>query len=219
MPELLIVIPVLGRPQRAQPVYESAATTNVPHRVLFLCSPGDDLQRAACLETGADVAEVEWEPGPGDWARKIEAAIAESEESWIFTGADDLRFHDGWASEALRAAARTGCRVIGTNDLGNPAVKRGNHSTHSLVARSYVEQQGTIDGVGLFHLGYSHNFSDTEMVETAKARGEFAFAAESVVEHLHPDWLKAERDATYERGKRHFTADRRLFNSRRRLWT
>ncbi len=52
------------------------------------------------------------------------------------------------------------------------------------------------------------------------ARGEFAFARRSHVEHMHPSWKKAEMDSTYERAldSVRFRADRELLNQRRSLW-
>jgi hypothetical protein len=217
--ELLIILPVLARPARARRVFESArAATDVPHRILFLCSPFDRAEWRACRKTGADVLTVEWQPGRGDWARKINHAYRGSEEPWLFLGADDLDFKRGWAGEAMAVAQETGCGVIGTNDLGNPRVLAGRHSTHPLVSRRYADELGSIDGPGeIVHEGYDHQYCDDELVLTAQRRAEWAFAAESVVEHLHPFFKKALMDATYAKATRETAADRRLFLSRRRL--
>jgi hypothetical protein len=217
--EILIAIPVLGRPWRAASVYESATgATDVPHRVVFLVSPADDAQRAACVATGAEVIDVSWSPGPGDWARKINAAYYRSDEPWIFLGADDLCFCDGWASAALAVGEETDAGVVGTNDDGNPRVKAGQHSTHPLVRRSYVDALGTIDGIGILCEQYDHQYSDDELVETAKSRGAWAFARDAEVEHLHPYFGKAEMDETYEKALRATQADKTLFERRRHLW-
>jgi hypothetical protein len=78
---------------------------------------------------------------------------------------------------------------------------------------------GTVDEPGrLLHEGYGHNFVDNELVETAKTRDAWTFAADSIVEHLHPSWGKAERDQTYNIGRARFDADRRYFQRRQRLW-
>jgi len=102
---------------------------------------------------------------------------------------------------------------------------RGRHATHPLVRRSYVEEHGTIDEPGkVLHEGYDHQWVDNELVETAKARGAWAFAKNSHVEHLHPFWpdgkggKKGEMDATYEKALSSPRKDMALFRSRRRLW-
>ncbi len=218
MADLLLIIPVLGRPARARPLYESASqATDVPHRILFVCSPNDLEQTHACVATGADVELVPWEAGWGDWARKVNLAYRISDEPWLFLGADDLCFCEGWASKALARAADFG--VVGTNDLGNPRVLRGEHSTHPLVRRSYADEHGTIDGPGVVCEEYDHQFVDDELVETAKARGAWTFAEDAWVEHLHPYFQKGMADATYAKATRNTLADRKLFRERRKLWT
>lgn len=217
--ELLIIIPVLNRPARAIEVFKSATeNTDVPHRVLFICSLGDEAEIEACRATGA-IADVFPEPaGPGDWAKKLNYAYRGSFEPWLFCGADDLRFHPGWASEALTIGEHTQAGVVGTNDLGNPRVISGRHSTHPLIRRRYADERGTIDQPrAMAHEGYDHQFVDDEIVQTAIKRGEWAFARASVVEHLHPFFEKAPMDSTYEKGLRATARDRALFVKRRRL--
>jgi len=216
-----ILLPVLSRPQNAQKVVDSIhAGTELPHTILFLCTPGDTAQIDACAATGAVIRMV---PG-GDYqyARKINAGaiwpIRADQHPWLFLGADDLHFHPGWDHEALAEHERTGKLVIGTNDLGNPTVVQGKHATHSLVHRDYLAL-GTIDEPGkLLHEGYCHNFTDTEFCATAKRRDEFAFAFASHVEHQHWLWGKGKDDATYELGRVRYRADSRTFAKRKRLW-
>lgn len=222
MNEVVIIIPVLGRPERVEPLLASLerGRGETPYRALFVASPGDRGELRAIQRAGADVLVASWPPGDADWAMKTNLACRETSEPWIFTGADDLCFCEGWADRALECAAageRVG--VVGTDDLGNAKVRAGQHSTHSLVRRAYVQRRGTVDERGkLLHEGYSHNFSDCELVETAKARGAWLFCAESRVEHLHPNWSKGRGDRTYQKGQRHFARDRALFQRRRRLW-
>ncbi len=214
---ILIAIPVLGRPTRARAIVRSIhAATRTPYRILFLCSRGDHNEITACRRTGETADVFPFEAGSGDWAKKLNYAISGSDEEWIFTGADDLRFEDGWDVEALRVAEETGAGVIGTNDLHNPRVLRGEHSTHSLIRRSYAEV-GAIDGGPILHEGYDHQYPDDELVATAKWRGAWAFAPEAKIEHLHPYFKKSPWDSTYRKALRASAADRQLFVKRRRL--
>lgn len=222
MSGVLVVIPVLGRPANAGPVAISLldSQVDVPLRPVFVCNVDDTPMIEAALATFSEIMLIP-PRAPGDYARKVNAAIANRrfDEPWIFTGADDLRFHQGWADAAIAVAVQAGCSVIGTNDLGNPTVMRGFHSTHSLVSRLYVEQEGTIDEKGkALHEGYDHQYVDTEFVETARARGEFAFAADSKVEHLHPFWKKSETDDVYRLAMAEAHSDRALYLRRRGLW-
>lgn len=195
-------------------------------RVLFIASDGDRKEIKAIrslMRSKLPVGILIVDPHPhGDYAFKINRGVLATGEPWIFQAADDLRFHDGWLDEAVRVAGLNGARVIGTDDRCNPRVRSGRHSTHSLVARSYVEEVGTGDRPGhMLHEGYEHGFVDDELVWIARRRGEFAFSYGSVVEHLHPRNRQEQiaLDATYEKaldGRAH-ARDRALFRRRQRL--
>lgn len=211
-----IVIPMLGRPHTVAPLVESIlATTPDPH-IMFGCSTGDlDVIRAV---DGFDWFEV---PGPfvGDYARKINIGFTMSDDPLLFTGACDIKFHPGWF-EAATAKLDGTVGVVGTNDLGSKRVMVGDHSTHSLVTRDYVERFGTIDEPGVvLHEGYHHEFVDDEFVQTAMHRGMWAFAEDSHVEHLHPAWGKAPMDRTYRMQRRRMQQGRRIYATRNHLWT
>lgn len=189
------------------------ATTGHALRVLFIASPGDHAEREALLEAGLDFIEVD-----GNYAEKINAGVDATDEPLVFTGADDLKFHPGWLDAALDAMG-PGIGVVGTQDLCNPKVIRGEHATHFLVRRAYVEDFGTIDERGkLFHEGYPHEFVDDELIGTAKLRDAYAFAGDSVVEHLHPLAGKAPTDALYEASAERMRRGRPIFERRRKLW-
>jgi hypothetical protein len=219
MSSIDILIPVLGRPQNAQKVVDSIhANTVVPHTCIFICSRGDHAEIEACKATKVPVLLCDEDR----YAVKINKGATweyrDTPHELLFLAADDLAFHRDWDRAAIDEYHASGRPVIGTNDLGNKTVMAGEHATHSLVHRSYIEA-GTIDEPGkLLHEGYRHNFCDTEFVDTAKSRGAFTFAFESHVEHLHPFWQKGPDDLIYRKGRRTFPADRRTYYSRRPLW-
>lgn len=218
--ELVILVPVLGRPQNVAPLAESIkVNTATAYRLLWLCSPGDEEEIAACRATGGEVMVMSWQPGRADFAKKINHAFTHTSEPWLFQAADDLRFSPLWDVHALAVADHKSRGVIGTNDLGNPSVKRGTHSTHTLFSRTYIETHGgTVDRSGIvFSEAYDHQWCDNEFIETAKARGQFAFCRRAVVEHLHPHWGKSKMDATYEKAVANSRKDRELFAQRMRL--
>lgn len=218
-----VVLPVLNRPRRVAEVLASVRDSEreVPLRPLFMLCSGDVKELRFVRETTADFAVMGVGRKPGDYARKINAAVDMTQEPWIFTGADDLAFRAGWAEEAIAFAEKGGFRAVGVNDLGRWATRRGaNPSPHFLVHRSYVLEWGTVDQPGLlFHEGYDHNYVDTEFLWTAHARGEYGHCAAAVVEHLHPVWRKGHRDEVYKLGQRHASRDHRLFLRREKLWT
>lgn len=216
MADVAIIVPMLGRPHRVAPLLGSIYSASPEARVVFVCTP-DDSAVPAVEQAGYEPLFVKYRPR-GDYARKVQAGIEATDEPLIFTGADDLHFHPGWL-EAAAPLISDAVGVVGTNDLCNGRVIAGEHATHFLVARWYVEL-GTIDEPGvLFHHGYRHEFIDDELVGTAKRRGAWAFAADSLVEHLHPMAGKAPMDILYAEQKRRMGMSRALYQRRRRLWT
>jgi hypothetical protein len=225
-----VLLPVLGRPHRVTETMNSLTGSDARVEIspIYLVSPDDYSGQFEACEAAeddglaSDVIVVGWNSGSGDYARKINHGArfaCHLGADWVFLGADDLCFCENWASEAIRVGERTGRAVVGTDDLGNPSVRRGTHSTHPLVRVDYVARGGVVDEPAvLLYEGYDHQFAEAELVETAKARGEWVFAPESRVEHLHPFWGKAERDATYEKALARGAEDARLFASRRPLW-
>lgn len=186
------------------------------YRLLFVATGDDEAELTALSDAGADWIVPSAHRNTGDYARKINAGMRASIEPLIFTGADDLVFRPGWF-EAAVALIGAGVGVVGTNDLGNPDVVAGRHATHSLVDRQYAEVFGTYDCPGrIYHEGYDHNFCDVEFVQTAMRRHAWAFAPDSVVEHVHPSWKKADTDPTYELGRAQWTADARTWRNRKR---
>lgn len=213
-----ILVPMLGRPHRVEPLLETITATTPDARVLFLVSPTDAEVHRAIDRASADRLTVEG-PHPGDYARKINAGYRATDEPLLFLGADDLAFHPEWLEQATSRLA-PGIGVVGTNDLGSPRVITGQHATHSLVTRAYADRFGTIDQPGaILHEGYPHEFVDDELVETAKHRNAWAFARFSYVEHLHPAWGKAPLDKLYLNQRRRMDKGRRIYQERRHLWT
>lgn len=218
--DLVVLVPVLGRPHRVAPLIDSINESMAePFRLLFIGSPGDDLEHAAVKDAGADLLVIDDEPASGDYARKINAGYRETVEPLLFLAADDLHFHADWFEQAA-AKLEGSVQVVGTNDLGNPRVMAGDHSTHTLVTRWYVDTMGTADELGkVLHEGYPHEFVDDELVATAKHRGAWAFAADSHVEHLHPNWSKSPMDPLYAQQPKRMRVGRRIYEQRRPLWT
>lgn len=212
--EVAILIPVLRRPHRVRPVLDSiAAATPEPHRVLFIASPDDQLEHAVIGDVGGEMIVVD-----GNYAQKINAGVAHTTEPLILTGADDLHFHPGWLP-AARALLTATIGVVGTQDLCNGRVIRGEHATHFLMARWYAEL-GTLDGQpGPLCEEYLHEMVDDEVVATARYRGAWAFADNAIVEHLHPMVGKAPTDDLYDGQRRRMRFGRRVFQRRQHLWT
>lgn len=221
MTRIAILLPVLNRPSQAQRVVATIRQASAAaHRILFLCSPHDRRQIRAASACDAELLVVPWDLGPGDFAMKTNYGLACTDEEFVFCGADDLTFEDGWDTAALAVADEAGAGVIGTWDGANPVVKHGKHSTHSLVRRSYADEGGTLDGTGAIYCElYDHQCVDNELIEIAQARRAWAFAQHSRVLHHHPLYDRsASMDDTYRRALAHGKEDRVLFMQRRLAW-
>lgn len=217
MGDLVIAVPMLGRPHLVAPLVASIRAT-CEARIVFACTPGDTAAIHAVDASGCERLMVDRQP-VGDFARKINTVYRATVEPYIFVGASDLEFRPGWYEAAL-AALTPGIGVVGTNDLCNPRVIAGEHATHFLVTRAYADEFGTIDGPGavLFE-GYRHEFVDDECVGTAKMRQAYATALTSHVRHLHPDCSDTPRDPLYAQQGARMRASRYLYLTRRRRWT
>lgn len=217
--ETVIVVPVLSRPGNVGPLLESIdRATPEPHHVVFVATHADDAELEELHRQRADTFVVT--PASEGYARKLNLALQNTDEPFIFQAADDLRFEPGWLSNAMAAMVDPTVGVVGTNDRHNPRVLAGTHSTHSLLRRSYVDSEGLIDGLRGYamHEGYRHAFCDDEMVETAKYRGAFVHCPHSAVEHLHPYFDTAPMDSTYQLGMSFIRADEAVWRSRQHLW-
>jgi hypothetical protein len=215
-PVIDILVPVLGRPQNVKPFLESVAITSYPYRVFFICTISDKEQIAACEASGTRTLIHPHPAGKADFAKKINWAFPQTDAPWVFQAADDLRFHEGWDTYAIRMGDTREVGVVGTDDMGNALVMRGGHSTHTLIRRAYITSYGgTYDNSGLvFSELYDHQYCDNEFVQTAIRRGQWAFSKRSKVEHLHPAWGKGPMDATYDKALRATSRDARLYKDR-----
>lgn len=223
--DVVVIVPVLARPHRVEPFLTSLADATADRvRVVFVATAGDTAMIDAVISAadGADdiILEVLPRNRVGDYARKVNFVYERTTEPFMFLGADDLHFHDGWLEAAMAAMADPRIGVVGTQDLApTDRARNGEHATHCLVRRAYIDAHGTIDERGkVLHEGYPHEWVDDEFVGTAKARHAWAFAHASIVEHLHPSWGKAPTDRLYRDQRRRMTAGRALYRRRSGLW-
>lgn len=211
--ETAVIVPVMKRPQNAAPFMASLKASTGMAKVYAIADEDDPLTVEAWRLAGAEVLLLANQT-PGTFAEKMNVGYQSSTEPWLFMVGDDVRFHPGW----LDHAQSVGTDVVGTNDLGNPRVTSGEHGTHLLIRRSYVDETGASwDGPKVVcHEGYRHWFVDDEIVTAAKQRGAWGMALGSIVEHLHPQWGKADTDEVYELGQGRAAMDQKLFKERAR---
>lgn len=151
-----VLVPVMKRPQNAEPFMQSLRASTGLATAYAIYDEADTDTRDAWKAAGAQLIQSS---GPS-FATKINDAYRATSEPWMFLTGDDVRFHPGWLDHTQFAATITEAGVVGTNDLANPRVLRGEHATHLLIRRSYVDEQGASwDGPGVVcHEGYRHWF-------------------------------------------------------------
>ena len=207
-----VIVPVLGRPQNAAPFMASLRASTGLANVIPVCGWDDSETWAAWVAAGADPLACD----EVSFACKVNHALSVAESPWVLIVGDDVRFHPAWLDNAL-AAAGDRFDVIGTNDLGNQRVMAGQHATHIVLRRKYIDEVGASwDGPGLIaHEGYGHWFVDDEIVTAGKQRDTWVASPGSVIEHLHPLWGKAPEDSTYIKGQASRFTDEALWVERK----
>lgn len=219
-----VIVPVLHRPQNVRVLMESLTASTGLATAWFVVEPGDTEEIAEIAQYGG-----RWFEFPGTFAQKVNFVYHEiglestylkepRPAPWILLVGDDVRFRPMWLDHAQDVARRYKPAVVGTNDLANPRTIRGEHATHMMIRRDYIDEHGASwDGPGIVcHEGYRHWFVDDEIVTVAKQRNTFQSAHGSQVEHMHPITGAAAMDEVYRKGMEHTEEDRKLFASRLR---
>jgi hypothetical protein len=205
-----VIVPVLHRPQNVKPLLESLRASTGLATAWFVCEPDDLIEWAEVDKYGGKRLVH-----PGTFAEKVNYAYTQTSAPWMVLVGDDVVFRPGWLDHAQHIARIHDGDVIGTNDLGNLRVMRGEHATHMMIRRSYIDEVGASwDGPGVVCHEYGHCFVDDEIVAAAKQRGRFQAALGSIIEHNHPYWNKAARDEIYEKGESHLKTDQAEFQRR-----
>lgn len=228
-PMVDIFIPVYHRPQNVKPLIESLFY-NTPKntvRPLFIVEDSDVAEREAIRRIlWVDDVMVHRLVVPDTchtFAHKVNLAFNVTMAPWVLLIGDDVRFHKDWLDGLLRQIhATVDGAVFGTMDSlpgeeGESRVEAGQHATHILLDRTYVENEGGgWDRHGILaHEGYHHWYVDDEIVTAAKQRGVWGgVARESIIEHLHPLFDKSDDDEVYREGQSHSKEDKVLFRSR-----
>lgn len=217
--EIAVIVPVIERPQAAEPFMESWANTTNGHSRVFPVvhdKPTWFAWDEQMEEVGCDNFPLVGCQGTTYAAKVNYAYEMTAEQPWLLLVGDDVRFHEGWEEAALAAMGHGG--VISTNDGHRDDLHL--LAVHPIFQRAYLDTLGaTVDGPGtLAHEGYHHAYVDQEWSYVARKRGMLHYAPDCLIEHLHPLWGKGEVDHIYELGNAHNEEDRELCVSRLEAW-
>jgi GT2 family glycosyltransferase len=214
-PNIAVIVPVLRRPQNVAPLVESFEATSRTSHLYFVADHDDVDELWAIYNT--DHTPIINHSNVGTFAVKCNLGYREtydSNEPWLLFIGDDVHFHDGWEEGAFRED--DGSSFISTNDLSNKAVMEGRHATHPIIRRQWLDEHGASwDGPGtVTHQGYRHWYVDNEWTTVAQQAGEFRFAPDCKIEHMHPIYKKGADDAIYRLGQSHSKHDGELWKAR-----
>lgn len=210
---IAVIIPTLNRPHKVQDIVNNLKATSPQAVPYFVIEEHDSSTAEAVKAAGAQKIINRRSPS---YAGAVNTALHQTDEPHLFVSADDFFYHTNWLEPLLKNSKSYG--LCASNDLHNPDVKAGRLATCFLITREYAET-ACIDEPGvMLHEGYTHNFVDTEISETAISRGQFVYCPDSIVEHKHYLWGLAPKDATYEKTLLHHSKDQALFYQRRKLW-
>jgi hypothetical protein len=209
-----IFIPIMRTERIPKIVANLRETTLSSYRICFIVEKADFEQLRSPEDKSYIILLNKRTP---TYSGAINSAFEQTDGDYFFTGADDLEFQKDWLEIALKKMSRFD--VVGTNDLMNIHVLRGEKATHYLVKREYINKNtGTMDKSFPVLYEYNHNYCDWEFIETAKKRGVFTPCLESVVKHNHWTKGRSKRDEVYEKGDLTKNEDLETFNQRRYLW-
>lgn len=214
--ETAVIVPVMRRPGSADPFMRSLRASTGLATAYAICDADDEETIGAWGDAGATTLIRDPAGRPGTFAEKVNAAYRSTDEPWLFITGDDVQFRPGWLDHAQHVARIWNVSVVGTNDLGSKMVRGGEHATHLLISRRYIDGVGASwSGPGVVcHEGYRHWFVDNEIVTAAKQRGAWRMAPGSIVEHMHPLFGKGADDPVYELGRSFGEADREEYERR-----
>jgi len=210
MHDIAVIVPVRQRPQNVAPLIESLATSTDRAQPVFIVDADDRAELEAIEKAGA-LYVINNDPLRVSFAVKANIGYRATVEPWLLFCGDDVVFHPGWVENSIDRAS--GCSFISTIDMGNPRVTRGQHAVHPIIERDWIDRHGASwDGPGVVcHEGYRHWYVDDEWTAVAHKAGQFIYAPDARIEHMHPIFNKGTDDATYRLGQSFSMADRDLF--------
>jgi hypothetical protein len=132
--------------------------------------------------------------------------VTEVKTEWVCFLADDTVPDPCMLANAARCANLVGGGFIALND----GIHNGRVATH------WVARMDLLPRIGgyFFHPDYKHNWCDVELSDIMRYLGEYAYARDAKMRHLHPV-LGYELDADYERCMALSEQDRQTYVRRR----
>lgn len=204
-----VVIPSRDRPERLRECIEQLQLVSPEVEIIVVADIGDKKTAAVAESLKCKLVISDRPDGPVHcW--NIGAAAASGEA--LVLGADDLKFHEGWMEAALNGLAKLNfVGLVAFNDLSPQA---GKLATHYMISKNYAAN----DWGGVLAIpSYYQHFVDTEATVRSQRDKCFYYAEDSIVEHKHWLWKKADNDEVYQRGQESYAEGEETYNQRLQL--
>lgn len=204
MREIAVIVPVIERPEAAKPFMDSWRAATEGHSSVYAITHAGDTETIAAWRAEKP-RRVLRAAGPR-FADKVDAGYRWTREPWLLIVGDDVTFHEGWESAALRAGKQGA--VVSTNDCHRTDLDQ--LAIHPMFSRSYLDLVGaTVDGPKtITSKEYFHQYIDQEWSNLARARGELVYAPRARIAHNHPIFVGGEGDPIYVMAQEHAERDR-----------
>lgn len=200
-PDLAVIVPSRGRPGNITRLIQAwKATTTAAARLLVVTDP-DDPQAPGyeALQIGAHgdaFAHIILDPGGkrlrlGGILNHIGYGLATETPAFAvgFMGDDHLPRTQGWDEAVLDALNELRSGIAYGNDL----LQGERLPTAAFITADIPRTLGWMVPPGLIHL-----YADDAWLALGQAMGRLRYLPDVVIEHLHPDAGKADRDAGYD---------------------
>jgi len=209
--ELAVLVPTVNRAELLAPLVANIGeTTGSTHRIYLVM----EVEDRASIDAAVGLDPIDVIGTFGSNATAVNAGYWASDEPFLAITNDDCVFHEGWDLTALGYMSDT-THIVGINQ-GD-----GRCTSFSMVRRSYIEEHsGVYDRPNTLYHGYVSQYPDTEFAEYAQHRGVWAEAHDSLIEHMH--WVFGKADANhpnYVKARETLGVDQPVFERRRAAWS
>lgn len=218
MKQIAVIIPTYKRPQKLLSLIDNFEKNSTQAQLYFVVHPGD-------TPTIQELNKIQLNMAnnftilncSGEYVECINYAYQNTQEEFIFCGADDILFSSNWDQKLLEVMKNDKINVTGGVDDW-PCSHSGVHISHPMFRRSYCETLGASWGGGtkeIYFSGYKHYQCDIETENMALNRECLAVCNDCFIDHVHFCNGKASHDYTYDNSKNNcFAADTNLYTNR-----
>lgn len=205
------IIPTYKRSDKLANLIKSFKTNSSQARLLFVINLKDEDSRNILEKLGTEFITCN-----GEYVECINSAVQETDNPFIFCGADDILFTKNWDKKLLKVMEDEKVMVTGGIDDWTIS-KSGVHVSHPLVRRSYLGQSyWNATTNDLYCPEYIHYQCDIELEQLAHTRGALKVCDTCEIPHHHYVNGKSQDDYTYTRSRNNnIIKDTKTYNERR----